>query len=354
MDSLESLDFSNNQLSGKRPEDLATGCSSLQLLALSNNNLEGLNLGDNHFSGIIPGWLGNMSELVDIIMPNNHLEDLSYDLFNGSLPNWIDRLSLLRYLILAKNNLEGQLSLQLCESDQLRILDLSRNNFKGFIVPCLNISEFYKKGYNATTLASGFKDQAPVYSPLPAFSYSQIGPPSIKKESIEFTMKNGTYSYTGRVLIFMIVIDLSCNKLIGEIPRQMENSTMLISLNFSHNNVIGPIPLEFSNLKQIGSLGLSYNNLNGKIPPKLVEIVNLKVFAVVLSGKTPEYILQFGTFDNGSYEGNPLLCGRPLSKVCNETEPPCSIVTSLIVTSDMSIFYITLPSYIKLFSWDLL
>ncbi|KAJ0086553.1 hypothetical protein Patl1_07514 [Pistacia atlantica] len=104
----------------------------------------------------------------------------------------------------------------------------------------------------------------------------------------------------------------------------MGNLIMLISLNLSHNNLVGPIPLELSNLKQIESLDLSYNNLNGKIPPKLVDIVTVSVFTVAhdnLSGKTPGYILQFGTFDNGSYEGNPLLCGRPLSKVCNEIEP---------------------------------
>ncbi|KAJ0087267.1 hypothetical protein Patl1_07391 [Pistacia atlantica] len=116
--------------------------------------------------------------------------------------------------------------------------------------------------------------------------------------------------------MFMLGIDLSCNELTRGIPPQMGNLIMLISLNLSHNNLVGPIPLEFSNLNQIESL-------NGKIPPKLVDIVTVSVFTVAhdnLSGKTPGYILQFGTFDNGSYEGNPLLCGRPLSKVCNEIE----------------------------------
>ncbi|WRX34548.1 Leucine-rich repeat - like 10 [Theobroma cacao] len=41
MSSLESLDLSNNQLSGGIPEHLAMGCSSLELLALSNNTLQG-------------------------------------------------------------------------------------------------------------------------------------------------------------------------------------------------------------------------------------------------------------------------------------------------------------------------
>ncbi|KAJ0031157.1 hypothetical protein Pint_14514 [Pistacia integerrima] len=60
-------------------------------------------------------------------------------------------------------------------------------------------------------------------------------------------------------------IDLSSNKLIGKIPHQIGNLTMLISLNLSYNNLTGLIPLEFSNRMVIESLDLSYNNLNGTI-----------------------------------------------------------------------------------------
>ncbi|KAJ0030281.1 hypothetical protein Pint_14567 [Pistacia integerrima] len=49
--------------------------------------------------------------------------------------------------------------------------------------------------------------------------------------------------------MYMSGIDLSSNKLIGEIPHQIGNLTMLHSLNFSHNNLTGPIPSEISNLK---------------------------------------------------------------------------------------------------------
>ncbi|KAK0572230.1 hypothetical protein LWI29_028209 [Acer saccharum] len=159
---------------------------------------------------------------------------------------------------------------------------------------------------------------------------STVGAPSAspilrKGDIVEFTTKDISYFYRGRVLTYMSRVDLSCNKLTGEIPHQIENLIRIHTLNLSYNNLIGSIPSTFSNLEQIESLDLSHNNLNGKIPPQIIELHHKTFFSVAynnLSGKTPKRVAQFSTFEESSYRGNHLLCGLPLPKCCDANCSP--------------------------------
>ncbi|KAJ9162627.1 hypothetical protein P3X46_022386 [Hevea brasiliensis] len=313
MSQLTELDLSKNQLSGIIPQDLIVGCNLLGYLILSNNNLQGqifpkqatcelilllldgnqftgsipysisnctglavLDVSDNHLFGIIPSWIGNITSL--------NILDLSENTFFGNLPSSFvpPRIS---EVYLSKNRLQGPLTNAFYGCSELIILDLSHNDFTKRIPEWIG---------NFSTL-----------------TYLLLG----------YNRLEGEIPIQLCHLFKLRLVDFSNNNLSGEIPVEIGNLDKILLLNLSHNKLTGLIPQSFSNLTQIESLDLSYNNLNGKIP-QLTQLYSLAVFSVAhnnLSGKTPDMVAQFGTFENRSYEGNPFLCGPPLSKSCSSS-----------------------------------
>jgi Leucine-rich repeat (LRR) protein len=63
----------------------------------------------------------------------------------------------------------------------------------------------------------------------------------------------------------MVILNLSCNSLIGVIPQGIGALIGLKSLNFSWNSLSGEITDNIGWLKQLESLDLSNNELSGEI-----------------------------------------------------------------------------------------
>nr|XP_023927878.1 leucine-rich repeat receptor protein kinase EMS1-like [Quercus suber]POE91412.1 brassinosteroid lrr receptor kinase brl3 [Quercus suber] len=297
------LDLSDNNLSSSVPS--CFNSSSINFFQLNKNCL----------SGPIPSAFQNNSNLLVLNLRDNRL--------TGNIPNWIGSLSSLRILILIANYLGGQLiPIQVCLLKNLNILDLYYNKFSSLIPHCLSnitfdasanktsLSGLSSGGTYSRSLSLHLNTKSNIIKYLPD-DISMFDRFVNVEEEVEFTTKTRTYSYKGDILEYMSGIDLSCNNLVGKIPLELGRMGSNIRvLNLSHNNLSGPIPVTFSNLNQIESLDLSYNNLNGKIPPQLTEMTSLAVFIVAhnnLSGTTPDRNNQFITFDESSYEENPLL-----------------------------------------------
>ncbi|XP_050371633.1 receptor-like protein EIX2 isoform X2 [Argentina anserina] len=304
---LRILSLRNNQLSGKFPRAWSLW-SEIQLVDVSKNNLSGgipssigipsslviLKMNNNNFGGKIPSSLKNCSMLSRI--------DLGGNKFSGKLPSWIGSKVTLRILQLRSNSLFGHIPQHLCNLLNLNVLDLADNNFSGTIPKCLN---------KLTSLSTGESSEWTVYS------YA---------EKTTLVSKGRELEYGAAGLFLVKSIDLSSNILVGEIPGEISSLVELQTLNLSRNHLHGTIPSSIGNLSSLESLDLSHNHLDAEIPQSLSSLSSLSHLDLSynnFSGRIPSGS-QLQTLDNSSYEGNPSLCGFPLSTKCPGDDKPTS------------------------------
>ncbi|TYH74645.1 hypothetical protein ES332_D05G415100v1 [Gossypium tomentosum] len=318
---LELLDLSNNLFSGLVPDCLKRLWS-----------LTALNLADNSFTGSLPSSLGFLTPLEMLSLRGNKFSgelpssiqnctklkflDLSDNELSGEVPMWIgQRLSRLVFLSLQRNQFRGRIPDQLCGLKYLQILDLSVNKISDTIPPCIN---------NFTSMAEKLSLDRRIEHHL---SDEWLFVSFIRFRYVDealFTWKGTKQRYPQ--LGLLLAIDLSCNKLTGEIPEELNCLQELVALNLSRNFLTGKIPQKIGHLRQLEVLDLSRNKFSGNIPTSLSELTFLSTLDLSyndLSGKIPTST-QLQSFDPSSFSHNRGLCGSPVSPNCSMVEPPPS------------------------------
>ncbi|TYH50230.1 hypothetical protein ES332_D10G191500v1 [Gossypium tomentosum] len=301
---------------GSDAENEATERSKLRDCWLNWQNLQVIKLSNNRLNGSIPSSMGTLQSIVSLHLQKNHLSgeiplslnnctdlillDAGENELHGSIPRWIgDSLRKLVVLSLRSNKFSGYIPDELCTIGSLQVLDLADNNIIGSIPRC--VSKFRAMANFNGSMGT-------------AISYV-IGAGTFVATIV---MKGQMLEY-GTNLNLVRSIDLSNNKLSGEIPVEVTSLFELKTLNLSHNLLSGTIPDRIGELRSLESIDFSVNKFSGSIPESmsyLTFLSHLNLSFNNLSGVIPSST-QLQSFDSSCYEGNQL-CGLPVPNMCPE------------------------------------
>ncbi|XP_040368776.1 receptor-like protein 43 [Rosa chinensis] len=320
---LVSLSMSHNKLEGSIPS--FSGVKNVVDIDLSDNGLTGtinsthwrnltklsyLSLGSNKLDGNIPASLFSLPLLGRLVLSSNQFSGPFAEISNVSS-------NLLYGLDLSSNNLEGPIPMSIFSLQGLINLDLSSNNFGGSFPPdCLH----QLRHLSLRTIPNFLRNQSVINLDLSENQISSI-PNWIwslnNLESLHLSwnsLDNLEVQSVNPTTLVIILIDFSCNKFKGSIPKEIGELISLETLNLSNNAFTGEVPSSLSYLSQLHSLDLSRNKLSGQIPPELTNLTYLAFLNLSynrLVGRIPNGA-RFSTFDAASFEGNKGLWGPPL------------------------------------------
>jgi Leucine-rich repeat (LRR) protein len=314
LDNLVMLVLSNNNFSGSIPRCFEN--LHLYVLHLRNNNLSGifpeeaisdrlqsLDVGHNLFSGELPKSLINCSALEFLYVEDNRISD--------TFPSWLELLPNFQILVLRSNEFYGPIfspgdSLSF---PRLRIFDISENRFTG-VLP----SDYFV-GWSVMSSVVDIDGRI--------IQYTVTGiDRDFYHKSVALINKGLKMELVGSGFTIYKTIDVSGNRLEGDIPESIGLLKEVIVLSMSNNAFTGHIPPSLSNLSNLQSLDLSQNRLSGSIPGELGELTFLARMNFsynMLEGPIPQGT-QIQSQNSSSFAENPGLCGAPLQKKCGGEE----------------------------------
>ncbi|KAK3439598.1 hypothetical protein EUGRSUZ_C04075 [Eucalyptus grandis] len=277
---LEELDLSSNGITGELPT-CWQNMTSLRVLFLEDNgftdnvasspltsltSLEFLSISGNYFdipSSLSP--LANYSRLKVLLLDDNKLTidpktiDLSSNDFPGPFPAWLlENNTKLENLLMA-NNLFVTLEVPLMTPRNLLVMDMSNNDVRGELTTefCINVTNLNHLNLSANRLEGNIP--------------SELG-----------TIKS------------LSVLDLSHNHFSGELPIQLlDSNSSLRKLNVAYNNLQGEIVFSGNTMNQnLLYLQLEHNMFNGDLSflSSLVDSWLLDVSNNIFIGKLPRSI----------------------------------------------------------------
>ncbi|KAJ1267162.1 hypothetical protein BS78_07G035600 [Paspalum vaginatum] len=320
---LETMEISGRQISGSIPYAIGQ-LNKLRWLALRSSN----------FSGSIPSSIVNLTQLTML--------DLTFNSLHGEIPSSIFSLPILNHLDLSYNQLSGHIQGFDDKADsQLETVTLSNNALLGYIpkafyqltglvyidvssnnlIGSVDLAHFWRLSDLATLFLS--------YNELhvtdaddsnPVDTTYLTGIRELGLASCSITQFPRFLSHVNH----MSYLDLSCNKISGDVPNWIWEVTWGIResyLNLSHNMFTG-MQLSLDVLPfniPIEVLDLSFNRLSGRIPMPNLSGQVLDYSNNMFSSLQPNWTLHLQHTIYLSVSNNSINGHVPPS-ICNATQ----------------------------------
>lgn len=222
-----------------------------------------LNLSSNGLAGPIPPELGDISELLSLLLFDNAL--------TGPIPSELGGLTSLTALWLNGNQLTGSIPASLANLDELLLLQLSGNGLTGAIPAALGELDALQSLDLSGNLLSGS---------IPA----------------------GLGNLSG-----LAFLALRNNDLTGSIPPVLGSLTGLELLALNGNQLTGPIPAELGNLTNLVNLFLNENQLGGQVPLE-VAVLGDPMQACSIRDNEGLFIPDLQAYRDADADGDGFIC----------------------------------------------
>ncbi|KAM4099896.1 hypothetical protein ACB094_05G027400 [Castanea mollissima] len=233
--SLKILEMFQTGISDKAPSWLWNWTSSIEIIDLSSNRIEG------DVSGIVL---------------NSTILNLRSNHFKGRMPQLSTKVKVLN---IANNSIYGSISTFLCQQrnvkNKLEILDASNNLLSGELSHC--------------------------WKYWPSLIRLNFGSNSI----------SGRIPYSMSSLVALQSLHLQNNSIIGEIPSSLKICSNLRLIDIGDNHLSDIIPLWIGEMTNLLILRLRSNRFKGHIPLQICQISSLRVLDLAnnsLSGTIPK------------------------------------------------------------------